>query len=75
MGAHESAPVLLRWLAAAFIIVNLYYVARQYYTIIGLKIHFTVYLNVLALLLWLTMARSFLWQAGVEDFDAGSPFH
>ena len=70
--AHMSlSPVLLRWLAAAFIIVNLYYVARQYYTIIGLKIHFTVYLNVLALLLWLTMARSFLWQAGVEDFDAG----
>ena len=65
------SPVLLRWLAAAFIIVNLYYVARQYYTIIGLKTHFTVYLNVLALLLWLTMARSFLWQAGVEDFDAG----
>ena len=70
--AHMSlSPVLLRWMAAAFIIVNLYYVARQYYTIIGLKIHFTVYLNVLALLLWLTMARSFLWQAGVEDFDAG----
>lgn len=69
---HMSLPpVLLRWLAAAFIIVNLYYVARQYYTIIGLKIHFTVYLNVLALLLWLTMARSFLWQTGVEDFDAG----
>lgn len=65
------SPVLLRWLAAAFIIVNLYYVARQYYTIIGLKTHSTVYLNVLALLLWLTMVRSFLWQAGVEDFDAG----
>ena len=70
--AHMSlSPVLLRWLAAAFIIVNLYYVARQYYTIIGLKTHSTVYLNVLALLLWLTMVRSFLWQAGVEDFDAG----
>ena len=70
--AHMSlSPVLLRWLAAAFIIVNLYYVARQYYTIIGLKTHFTVYLNVLALLLWLTMVRSFLWQAGVEDFDTG----
>ena len=69
---HMSlSPVLLRWLAAAFIIVNLYYVARQYYTIIGLKTHFTVYLNILVLLLWLTMARSFLWQAGVEDFDAG----
>lgn len=64
-------PVLLRWLAAAFVIANLYYVARQYYTLIGLKTPFTVYLNVLALLLWLTMARSFLLQAGVEDFDAG----
>lgn len=71
MGTHESVSCLLRWLAAAFIIVNLYYVARQYYTIIGLKTHSTVYLNVLALLLWLTMVRSFLWQAGVEDFDAG----
>lgn len=64
-------PVLLRWLAAAFVIANLYYVARQYYTLIGLKTPFTVYLNVLALFLWLTMARSFLLQAGVEDFDAG----
>ena len=64
-------PALLRWLAASFVIANLYYVARQYYTLIGLKTPFTVYLNVLALLLWLTMARSFLLQAGVEDFDAG----
>ena len=64
-------PALLRWLAAAFVIANLYYVARQYYTLIGLKTPFTVYLNVLALFLWLTMARSFLLQAGVEDFDAG----
>lgn len=36
-----------------------------------MKTPFTVYLNVLALFLWLTMARSFLLQAGVEDFDAG----
>ena len=64
-------PALLRWFAAAFVIANLYYVARQYYTLIGLKTPFTVYLNVLVLLLWLTMARSFLLQAGVEDFDAG----
>ena len=64
-------PALLRWFASAFVIANLYYVARQYYTLIGLKTPFTVYLNVLALFLWLTMARSFLLQAGVEDFDAG----
>ena len=71
-GVYTSlTPVLLRWLAAAFVIANLYYVARQYYTLIGLKTPFTVYLNVLALFLWLTMARSFLLQAGVEDFDAG----
>lgn len=71
-GAYTSlTPALLRWLAAAFVIANLYYVARQYYTLIGLKTPFTVYLNVLALFLWLTMARSFLLQAGVEDFDAG----
>lgn len=30
-------PALLRWLAAAFVIANLYYVARQYYTLIGLE--------------------------------------
>ena len=42
-------PALLRWFAAAFVIANLYYVARQYYTLIGLKTPFTVYLNVLAL--------------------------
>ena len=52
-------PALLRWFAAAFVIANLYYVARQYYTLIGLKTPFTVYLNVLALFLWLTMASFF----------------
>lgn len=70
MGTHESVSCFTP-MAGGSIYYSLYYVARQYYTIIGLKTHFTVYLNVLALLLWLTMVRSFLWQAGVEDFDAG----
>lgn len=66
-----SPPVVLPWLTAAFVIVNLYYVARMYYTSIGIKSRFTVYLNILATLLWLTMVRSFLWQVGVDDFSAG----
>lgn len=64
-------PALLRWLAAVAIIANLYYLARWYYTFIGSKPGFTVYLNILATLLWVTMVRSFLWQVGVEDFSAG----
>lgn len=64
-------PATLRWLTAAFVIGNLYYVARLYYTTIGIKPRFTVYLNILATLLWLTMVRSFLWQVGVDDFSAG----
>lgn len=64
-------PILLRWLTASFVIANLYYVARQYYTAIGIKPRFTVYLNILITLLWVTMVRSFLWQVGVDDFSAG----
>lgn len=69
--AMALCPALLRWLAAVAIVANLYYVARQYYTFIGSKPGFTVYLNILATLLWVTMVRSFLWQVGVEDFSAG----
>ncbi len=64
-------PAVLRWLTAAFVIANIYYVACLYYTSIGIKSRFTVYLNILATLLWLTMVRSFLWQVGVDDFSAG----
>jgi len=63
--------VVLRWLTAIFVIANLYYVARQYYTSIGIKPRFTIYLNILVTLLWVTMVRSFLWQVGVDDFSAG----
>lgn len=63
--------VVLRWLTAIFVIANLYYVARQYYTSIGIKPRFTIYLNILITLLWVTMIRSFLWQVGVDDFSAG----
>ena len=64
-------PIILRWLTASFVIANLYYVARQYYATIGIKTRFTVYLNILITLLWVTMVRSFLWQVGVDDFSAG----
>lgn len=64
-------PIILRWLTASFVIASLYYVARQYYATIGIKTRFTVYLNILITLLWVTMVRSFLWQVGVDDFSAG----
>lgn len=64
-------PILLRWLTASFVIANLYYVARQYYTTIGINTRFTVYLNILITFLWVAMVRSFLWQVGVDDFSAG----
>lgn len=71
---QENMPftsAMLRWLTAACVITNLYYVARLYYTTIGIKPRFTVYLNILATLLWLTMVRFFLLQVGVDDFSAG----
>lgn len=70
----ENMPftsAILRWLTAACVIANLYYVARLYYAAIGIKPRFTVYLNILATLLWLTMVRFFLLQVGVDDFSAG----
>lgn len=66
-----SPPVVLPWLTVAFVIANLYYVARLYYTTIGIKPRFTVYINILATLIWVTMVRSFLWQVGVDEFSAG----
>ena len=64
-------PVVLRWFTAAFVMANIYYVARQYYLLIGIKSRSTIYLNILVTLLWVTMVRSFLWQVGVDDFSAG----
>lgn len=66
-----SSPVVLPWLTVAFVIANLYYVARLYYTTIGIKPRFTIYINILATLIWVTMVRSFLWQVGVDEFSAG----
>lgn len=66
-----SPPVVLPWLTAAFVIANLYYVARLYYITIGIKPRFTIYINVLATFIWVTMVRSFLWQVGVDEFSAG----
>ena len=57
-------PVVLRWFTAAFVMANICYVARQYYLLIGIKSRFTIYLNILVTLLWVTMVRSFLWQVG-----------
>mgnify|MGYP000696777254 FL=1 len=70
----ENMPftsAMLRWFTAVCVIMNLYYVARLYYAVIGIKPRFTIYLSILATLLWLTMVRSFLWQVGVADFSAG----
>lgn len=64
-------PKLLQWLTAAFVIANVYYVARQYYALVGIKARFTVYLNVLSTLLWVAMVRSFLHQVGIDEFSAG----
>ncbi len=63
---------LLRWCTVLFVIANLSYVARYYYAaVVGLKVGFTIYLNILAALLWVTIVRSFLWQIGIEEFSAG----
>ena len=65
-------PSLLRWCTVSFVIANLSYVARHYYvTVAELKVGFTIYLNILATLLWVTIVRFFLWQIEIEEFSAG----
>lgn len=65
-------PSLLRWCTVLFVIANLSYVVRHYYaTVAELKVGFTIYLNILATLLWVTIVRSFLWQIEIEEFSAG----
>lgn len=65
-------PSLLRWCTVSFVIANFSYVARHYYvTVAELKVGFTIYLNILATLLWVTIVRFFLWQIEIEEFSAG----
>ncbi|SHF91958.1 Predicted membrane protein [Bacteroides faecichinchillae] len=65
-------PSLLRWCTVLFVIADLSYVARHYYaTVAELKVGFTIYLNILATLLWVTIVRFFLWQIEIEEFSAG----
>jgi hypothetical protein len=66
-----TVPMLLKWVAVGFVIANLYEVARRYYHAMGQQIGFTTYLNVLAVLLWVSTVHSFLYQLGVDDFNAG----
>lgn len=63
--------ILLEWLAVACVIVNIWFVARQYYVHVGQNARLVIYLNVLATFLWLAMGCSFLWQIGVAEFSAG----
>lgn len=63
-------PAVLQWSALAVVIVTLYYIARQYHALYGVKSDFIVYLNILSVVIWLTLIRSFLWQIGQNDFSA-----
>ena len=63
-------PVVLRWFTAAFVIANICYVAHNT-SINRHPSRFTIYLNILVTLLWVTMVRSFLWQVELDDFSAG----
>ncbi len=65
--------VLISWISVAVIIGTLYYVGRMYYARFGFKANFTIYLNVLATLLWLSVINQFLYQIGVRD-EASTAF-
>lgn len=64
------APNLMLWLTGASVIANGVDVAKRYYAVVGVKTGFTVYLNILATLLWLAVVRLFLLQWAVTDFSA-----
>lgn len=65
-------PLILPWVTAVVVIANLYYVGKLYFTVKGLLPRFTVYLNVIATLLWLAIVHLFLLQLGLPDeFNAG----
>ncbi len=57
--------ILLSWIAVGAIVATIYYVGRMHYTRFGFTNRFTVYLNVLATLLWLSIINQFLYQIGV----------
>ncbi len=56
---------VLSWASVAVIAATLYYVGRMYYAHYGVTVRFTVYLNILAVVLWLSAIHLFLYQAGV----------
>lgn len=59
--------VLLTWVSIGVIIATLYYVARKFYEHYGVTSNFTIYLNVLATILWLAIINIFLYQVRVLD--------
>lgn len=72
---NSSTPALLCWLFLALIVLNVLFVARQYY------IHhnyqnkettgFLIFINLLSVILLVTATANLLNQAGVDEFSAG----
>lgn len=62
----------LGWLNAAVVTANLYDLSRRHYQAYGVKSGYTIYLNVLATFLWLSIVQLFLVQTELvtDDFTA-----
>lgn len=69
---RDAAHPWLGWLNAVVVIANLYDLSRRHYQSCGVKSGYTIYINVLATLLWLSIVRLFLVQTEIatDDFTA-----
>ncbi|HJD77062.1 putative membrane protein [Bacteroides reticulotermitis] len=62
----------LTWLTAVVAVLHLVYVSRLYYVDKGVQKVYTIYLNIIATVLWLSLIYLFLRQLGMPDeYNAG----
>lgn len=61
---------LLAWFNVLFVIANLYDVSCQFYKANGIQPRYTIYLNVLSTLLWVSIMQLLFLQTGLNDLTA-----
>lgn len=70
--ATSALCFALTWLAGGVAIFHLVYVSRLYYIEKGVQKAYTIYLNIIGTVLWLSLVYLFLRQLGLSDeYNAG----
>jgi hypothetical protein len=65
----QTWPIVLQWITAFLTFANLFDIARKFYISNGRKQNFTCYLNIIAVILWITTSRSTLLSVNISDFS------